>query len=199
MMSNYNGSKQALRNRNRQQAQSQTNPTTQAPLYFTLLLAIGIVPFFIHSQPVTGVFVNFILIFTCLKLGIRSALPLAFVPSIAAVSSGMFPLALAPMIPFIMLGNILLILIVHLFQRHESLFQRNDSLLQHTYFVSLTLAALAKFALLYSTSHFLAQHFLPQMWLDKVMIMMNWPQFATAMVGGIFAFLVMKGLSISGK
>ncbi|MFT5880613.1 MAG: hypothetical protein ACI86X_001742 [Moritella sp.] len=191
-MSHYNGSKHALRNRNSQQAQSQTNPTTQAPLYFALLLAIGIVPFFIHNQPVTGVFVNFILIFTCLKLGIRSALPLAFVPSIAAVSSGMFPLALAPMIPFIMLGNILLILIVHLFQHNDSLFQPH-------YFVSLTLAALAKFALLYSTSHFLAQHFLPQMWLDKVMVMMSWPQFATAMVGGIFAFLVMKGLSMSGK
>lgn len=194
MMRHYSESKQTLRNQNRLQAQSQTNQssTTQAPLYFALLLAIGIVPLFIHSQPVTGVFVNFILIFTCLKLGIRSALPLAFVPSIAAVSSGLFPLALAPMIPFIMLGNILLILVIHLFQRHESL-------LHYKFFVALTLAALAKFALLYSTSHFLAQSFLPQMWLDKVMVMMSWPQFATAMVGGLFAFLVMKGLSFSGK
>ncbi len=193
-MSHHSGSKHTLRNKNRLQAQSSASQsqTTQAPLYFALLLAVGIVPLFIHNQAITGVFVNFILIFTCLKLGIRSALPLAFVPSIAAVSSGMFPLPLAPMIPFIMAGNIVLVLIIHFFKH-------NDSLFQHNCFVTLTLAALAKFALLYSTSHFLAQHFLPQMWFDKVMVMMSWPQFATAMVGGIFAFLVMKGLSFSGK
>ena len=186
-MNHYNSSGRTQNNCNPLQPQKQLDnkATTQLPLYLALIVTIGVVPLFIHTQWITGVLVNFILIFTCLKLGIRAALPLAFVPSITAISSGMFPLPLAPMLPFIMAGNILLIMLIHLFKRN--------------YMLSLTIAALAKFAFLYSVSHFLAQYFLPEMFLDKVMLMMSWPQYATAMVGGLFAILVMKGLSFAGK
>jgi len=186
-MSHYKENEHPHNNRNPQQGPTQIdkNPTVQAALYFALLLAITIVPLFVHIQSFSGVWVNFILIFTCLKLGIRYALPLTFVPSIAAVSSGLFPLVLAPMIPFIIVGNILLILIIHLFKCN--------------FFVSLSIAALAKFALLYSTSHFLAQYFLPEMFFDKVVVMMGWHQFATAMMGGLFAFFILKGLSFTQK
>ncbi len=184
MMSHYNKSELTQHNQNLTQV-TDKSPTSQVQLYLCLLIAIAVVPLLIHNQAITGVFVNFILIFTCLKIGIRSAVSLAFIPSIAAVSSGLFPLPLAPMIPFIIAGNILLVTIIRFFK--------------HNYVISLPIAALAKFALLYSTSHFLAQHFLPEMFLNKVMVMMSWPQFATAMVGGLFAYLVMKGLSISGK
>ena len=187
MMNHYNTSEHTQNTRNLVQVENQidTSPVVQIPLYLGLILTIGVVPLFIHSQWVTGVLVNFILIFTCLKLGIRAALPLTFVPSIAAVISGLFPLALAAMIPFIMAGNILLILVIHYFK--------------YNYLVALSIAAFAKFAFLYSASHFLAQYFLPETFLDKVMLMMSWPQFATAMVGGLFAALVVNGLSFTGK
>lgn len=184
MMSHYNKSELTQHNQNQTQVTDKT-PTTQVQLYLSLLIAIAVVPLFIHNQAFTGVFVNFILIFTCLKIGIRSSVSLAFVPSVAAVSSGLFPLPLAPMIPFIIAGNILLVTIIHFFKRN--------------YVVSLPIAALTKFAFLYSATHFLAQHFLPEMFLNKMMVMMSWPQFATAMVGGVFAYLIMKGLSFSKK
>lgn len=184
-MSHDNASAQTHNNRNQLQNRADKSPKVQAPLYLALILAIAVVPLFIHTQWLTGVLVNFILIFTTLKLGIRAALPLTFLPSIAAVSSGLFPLALAAMIPFIMAGNILLIAITHLLKGNR--------------FVSLAIAAFTKFLFLYSASHFLAPYFLSERFLDKVMLMMSWQQFATAMVGGLFALLVVKGLSTAGK
>jgi len=164
--------------------QSKTGRMAVRPtrLFLLLFFSIAIIPLFIHAQWITGTIVNAILIFTCLKIGFRSALFLAFIPSMAALSTGLLPLAISPIIPFIVTGNIILLLVFHLLPRLN-------------FFIKLAVAAFLKFQFLYWSTYFLVQYFLPDMFIPSVMLMMGWHQFVTAMVGGIVAYSVMKGLS----
>ena len=57
----------------------------QTRLFLLLFFTIAAMPLFIHAQWITGTIVNAILIFTCLKIGFRYALFLAFIPSMAAL------------------------------------------------------------------------------------------------------------------
>jgi hypothetical protein len=145
-------------------------------LFFGL---IGGIPLFIHTQWLTGSLVNAFLILSCLMLGFRSALLLAFVPSVVALSTGLLPFVLAPMVPFIVLGNIILIFVFYLIPKEN-------------FFMTLVLASFLKFVFLYLTAHFVAQYFLTEMILSKVLLMMSWPQFATAILGGGIAYSVLK-------
>ena len=158
----------------------------QTRLFLLLFFTIAIIPLFIHAQWITGTIVNAILIFTCLKIGFRYALFLAFIPSMAALSTGLLPLAISPIIPFIVTGNIILLLIFHLLSRLN-------------FITKLVIAAFFKFQFLYWSAHFLVQYFLPDMFIPSVMLMMGWHQFVTAILGGIIAFSLMKGLSSNEK
>ena len=154
----------------------------QTRLFLLLFFTIAIVPLFIHAQWITGTIVNAILIFTCLKIGFRHALFLAFIPSMAALSTGLLPLAISPLIPFVVTANIILLLVFHLLSRLN-------------FITKLVVAAFLKFQFLYWSTHFLVQYFLSDMLIPSVMFLMGWHQFVTAMLGGIIAFSVMKGLS----
>lgn len=157
-------------------------PVTQTRLFFMLFVSIAALPLFIHAQWITGVIVNAILIFAYLKMGFRPALFLAFIPSMAALVSGLLPLAMSPIIPFVISANVILLLVFHLFGTFN-------------FFVKLTVAALLKCLFLYGSTHIIVPYFLPKMFIPSVMLMMGLNQFITAMVGGVVAFMVMEGLS----
>jgi len=144
-------------------------------------------PFFIHIQSITGPIINAILILVLFLAGIRLAVIVALVPSIAALVGGLLPLPLAPMIPFIMLSNVIFIFTVDYFY---NLFKDN----LNGYFVGIFVGSLAKFFFLFVNTILIIKLIAKQELAVKIAQLMSWPQFFTAMVGGMIAFLVLKWL-----
>ena len=144
-------------------------------------------PFFIHLQWVTGPIINAILIITLFLVGIRSALVVCLVPSLMALSGGLLPAVLAPVIPFIMISNVVLVLSVDYFY---NAFRNN----RRGYWLGVITGALLKFIFLYLSVIWISKLLIKQELVAKVAQMMSWPQFATAVIGGMIAWLVLKWL-----
>ena len=81
---------------------------------FVLLLVVAtfapVIGF--HSQWITGPIVNAVLILSVFMVGARGALLIGMLPSTIALSTGLLSVVLAPMIPFIIISNSILILIL---------------------------------------------------------------------------------------
>jgi hypothetical protein len=149
-------------------------------LLFGILLALIIVlPGFIHSQWITGPIVNAVLIIAAVCVGPMEAVVLGLIPSTVALSSGLLPLPLAPMLPFIMIGNAVLIV------SFQYLAFKN-------YPVRILVAAFLKFAFLNFSLVILTRGLLESNLIAKVAVMMSWPQFVTAVIGGVIAYPFFK-------
>jgi len=144
-------------------------------------MAVAIVlPRFIHNQFVTGPIVNATLFLGAYYLGNGGAILVGLVPSVVALSSGLLPLPLAPMVPFIMISNTILIVVF-------------NKLKDWNFGGSAIISSLAKYAFLYLTSIFVIKAILPNTLAVKAMaVMMAWPQLVTALAGAIIAFAVIK-------
>lgn len=150
---------------------------------FAVLLAVSIaLPSFIHSQWVTGPIINAALLIALVTVGPMEAVVLGLMPSAIALSSGLLPIALAPMVPFIMLGNALLIMSFH--------YLRNQN-----YVLRLGVSAFLKLMFLHYSVVFIMKGFLDNTIISKLMVMMSWPQFFTAVIGGAIAYPIIKSLS----
>jgi hypothetical protein len=132
----------------------------------------------IHSQWVTGPIVNATLILAVYAVGIRGALLMGILPSTIALSSGLLPAMLAPMVPFIILGNTLLVLMI--------------DWLKKNYWLVLIFGATAKYLLLFFTSNVVIHLLVKQSLAITVSQMMSWPQFMTAIMGGVIAWGALK-------
>ncbi|MGB9719773.1 MAG: hypothetical protein ACPL06_04245 [Candidatus Anstonellales archaeon] len=142
------------------------------------------IPFFIPSpQLLTGALVNSFIIFAALRFKGKNILPVILLPSIAAFSRGLlfgpFTIFLAYLIPFIWIGNaILLFSIKYLYAK-----------LNKNYFLSLLTGALLKSSFLFASAFLLYSTIqLPAMFLEAMGIL----QFATALIGGVLTFVFTK-------
>ncbi|MFH1533314.1 MAG: ECF transporter S component [Nitrospirota bacterium] len=146
---------------------------------FAALIGVAtIVPLF-HFQPVTGPIVNATLFIAAATLGAQSAILVGLIPSIIALSSGLLPPVLAPMIPFIMLSNAILIMTY-------------SHLAKQNYWLNIALASTIKFLFLFATSSVVINLLLQKEIADTVALMMSWPQLVTALAGGIIAYPIIK-------
>ncbi len=68
-------------------------------------LAAAVVPSLGLRQEITGPLVNAMLLLAVGAVGIPSAMALGALPSLVAIGRGTHPVALLPMVPFIVLGN----------------------------------------------------------------------------------------------
>jgi len=159
--------------------------TAQAARFLGLAGVITIAPFLIHSQWVTGPIVNAVLIMALFLVGVRGAMVLALVPSMIALSSGLLPAVLAPIVPFIMIGNVILILTIDLICRR---FKNKTK----GFWLGVITGALLKFLFLFASVNIISQLLIKQELVIKVVQMMSWPQFYTAMIGGVIAWAVLK-------
>lgn len=150
-------------------------------LFGVLLAILVIVPAFVHIQWLTGPMVNAVLIITAVLIGPMEAVMLGLMPSTVALSTGLLPIALAPMVPFIMLSNAILVAVFH-YSRKKN------------YFLAVGVAAFLKFVFLHQAVSLIMTKFLPDKLTSKLAIMMSWPQFFTAVIGGIIAYALLKGL-----
>lgn len=156
----------------------------------SFLILIGIasfLPFFIHLQWLTGPIVNAILVLILFLSGIRYAVIAACVPSIMAIAGGLLPLLMLPIIPFIIISNILFIYTIKIF--YDKIIDENKG-----YWSGVVAGAGAKYIFLFLSSLTLTKFFIKSPLAGKIITMMNWPQFITALTGGIIAWFFLKWL-----
>jgi hypothetical protein len=163
------------------EAKTLISPDERLRYYAKILAAFGIIMLLaiLPTQMVSGPLVNATLFIVCVLISRRSAILIALVPSPIALLSGVLPFVLAPMIPFIMLGNILMI------YGFDYLYKKN-------FWYGVGLGAFIKFVFLYATSQLMIHYFLTGSVPIKIAVMMSWPQLFTALLGGILAYFFLK-------
>ena len=158
-----------------------------ATQFIVLAGAATVLPFFIHAQLLTGPIINAIFVLALFLVGIRSALVICLIPSLMALAGGLLPAILAPVVPFIMIGNTVFVLTIDWFYNKA----KNS---YQGYWLGVVLGAALKFAFLYFSVSFIVKLLIKQELAVKVAQMMSWPQFATAAMGGMIAWAVLKWL-----
>ena len=171
----------------KENALTQSKVSTKV-LVFAILLGVSVAVPYLKNQLVTGSIVNATLFLAVVTLGLREAIMIGLIPSLISISVGLLPIVLAPILPFIMLGNATLVSIFDLFPKK---YQK----------IGYIVSALAKFGVIYSTS-FVVAHLIKQpQFAQKASLMMGYMQLVTALIGAAIAltFLNYKNLSASLK
>lgn len=153
--------------------------------FLILAGAATMIPFYIHLQWLTGPLVNALLIIILFVVGVRSALVVCLIPSLMALSGGLLPAVLAPVVPYIMISNVILVLSVEFFHKNIK-----DDI--KGYWLGVFSGALLKFLFLFGSVNIISKLLIKQELAVKVAQMMSWPQFATALAGGVIAFVFLK-------
>lgn len=146
---------------------------------FCALLALAVIMPLAKQQLITGSGVNATLFLAAAMLGPEGALLIGLVPSLVSISIGLLPAVLAPMIPFIMVGNTILIIAF-------------NNLRRRNYWGAVLISSLLKFLFLYSTSSLVINLLLKKEIAAQVALMMSWPQLLTALIGGAIAWFILK-------
>jgi len=155
--------------------------------FLTLASVLLVVPFFFHGQWIVGPLVNAILIIALFLVGLRLALFLSCLPSLMALSGGLLPAILTPAVPFIIMSNMVLVLIIYWIYNASG---KN----MFSYWFSLFLAATLKFLFLFLSLKAIIVLFnlrIP----GAAVKLLSYPQFYTALIGGVFAFIVIKSVN----
>jgi len=170
------------------QEQAAVKVDASAIASFLGLSAVAVfLPFVIHLQWITGPIINAILILILFIVGIRSALLICLVPSIMALAGGLLPMPLAPIVPFIMIGNVIFILSIDYFYR---LAQKQFN----GYWMGVIVGGALKYLFIWFTANLMLGLILKNNLAVAVARIVSWPQFATALAGGVIAWVILKWL-----
>ena len=154
-----------------------------------LLFAAWLIPFLGFGQEVTGPLVNALLLLSVESVGISNAILVGCVPSFVAWSQGVLPGPLVVMVPFIITGNALLAVTY-------------GSLRRFNYWLAVIAAAAVKMAFLWLSVNLVAssplaiqlgQQLSQVLFSPTFTLMFQYPQFLTAIAGGIIAWGILKG------
>ncbi len=132
-------------------------------------LAAAVVPSLGLRQEITGPLVNAMLLLAGGAIGIPSPMALGALPSLVAIGRGTHPVALLPMVPFIVLGNAAFVGVFGMLRG------RNFALAS-------SVASVAKLAVLSLTAMYVVH--LP----GPLAAMMGLPQLYTALAGAVIAY-----------
>lgn len=148
-----------------------------------LVVLVGVAtvaPLFGH-QAITGPLVNATLFISTILLGVQAGILVGLIPSLIALSTGLLPPVLAPMIPFIMVGNTILVIAFNY--------------LKENYWLGVVVAGTLKFFFLFSSSMTVVGLFSKREVAQRIILMMGWPQLFTALVGGLLAYFFLKKIN----
>lgn len=148
-------------------------------LQFTILLGISVATPFFHFQAVTGTIVNATLIIAAVILGKKEAIAIGIFPSVISIITGLLIPAVVPLVPFIILGNIILILTF-------------GFLKENNYWKGIIWGGVSKFLFLYLAGFIVAKIFESSVLAKIAMTMFSWQQLLTALSGGIVAYALLK-------
>lgn len=146
---------------------------------FGILIGVATIAPLFHNQPITGPIVNATLFLGVIFVGTQNAILIGLIPSMIALSVGLLPAPLAPMVPFIMLSNVILILTFGYLRKKN-------------FWLGIITASAVKFIFLYSTSFIVVNLIVKKPIALKAAAMLSWPQLLTALAGGIIAWFVLK-------
>ena len=152
------------------------NEKLQLGIIYTLAFAI---PFLLKQpQLLIGSIINFILIFSISKYGLKKIIPVLFLPSLASflngVLFGVFTPYLLYLMPFIILSNLILVLTIKYVK---------------TKYLNVGIAALLKACFLFSATYILFQAIhIPEIFLTTMGLI----QLYTAIIGGGLAMIFLK-------
>jgi len=146
---------------------------TRTAILLSLLLAFQILGL---PQPITGPVVNFILLFTVVLNGFYSSMVIGALSPLIAFSRGILPAPLGPMIPFIILGNLVYIAVFAIARR------KNKKPLYQL--LAVVLASVLKYLVLSSAVKFFVAVPAP------IAQAMSFPQLITALLGGLILILM---------
>lgn len=147
----------------------------------TFLIALGgliILPLF-HNQFFSGPLVNAVLLIVTVMLGLRAGIVLSFVPSVMALLGGLLPALLMPFLPFIMAGNILLVVIFHYLRLKN-------------FWLGAVAGAIVKFAFLTAAIQIFFRFLIHKPIVQVIAYMMSWNQLYSALLGALIAFVFLK-------
>lgn len=151
---------------------------------FIFCLGIVLLAPLLLTQSITGPAVNMALFLSAYIYGLKKeSLTIALIPSIVALSIGQLPIVLLPMVPFIVAGNIFLMYFFSI-----SFHKTNN------YLLSVFTASVIKFFVLYLASQILIILFANTLF-TKFSIMMSWPQLASAIIGGLASYSIVRFLN----
>lgn len=149
-----------------------------------VLMGVLIFAPLLKNQMITGPIVNFVLFISVILLGRNTALGLCVFPSIISLFTGILNFALVPVIPFIILSNMVLVVSFDYFKKNL--------------YKGVILSALFKFLFLFSISS-IAISMINNSLAKKAAVMFSYPQFFTALAGGVLAVLVLKIINNNKK
>ncbi|PWB38707.1 MAG: iron hydrogenase [Parcubacteria group bacterium] len=145
------------------------------------LLGISVILPLFHQQWITGPMINAMLFIAVVLVGLSNAMILALLPSTIALSVGLLPPLLAPMIPFIMISNVVMVIAF-------------DRLWQKDFWSGVVAGSVLKFLFLWSTSTLVINLVIKKELAPTISGMMSWPQLATALIGGAIAYGFLKSI-----
>jgi hypothetical protein len=148
---------------------------------FSILLGLSIILPLFHSQYAAGPLVNAVLFLSAVLTGSIGAMFIAIVPSVIALSTGLLPIVLAPAVPFIMLGNAILIAVFVLLQKKS-------------FWLAAVAASFAKFIFLFGSSQLVIGLIAKKQAAAAAASMLSYPQLITALAGAVLAWGVLKFL-----
>lgn len=124
------------------------------------------------NQWITGTIVNAIIFLAVWRVGAVNAAFVAALPSSIALLRGLLPAPMAGLIPYIILSNIILIAVFFAAKKHP--------------LTGIVAASMAKFIFLFAISSFFVKAAGP------LLTMMQWPQLATALAGGLVSVGIIR-------
>ena len=138
-------------------------------------------------QPFTGPLVNMMLILTVLLLGPLAGVALGAITPLVALFRGQLPPALLPLVPFIAIGNALLVVIFSWINKRWH--GGRLLLLRVSSWAGIILGAAAKFIWLTMSVYFILPAVLGVQLPDAIVVM---PQLFTALIGGALALVIFE-------
>ncbi len=145
-----------------------------------LLIGLSTLSPLIHNQSITGTIVNAVLYISTILLGPEMAILTGLFPSIIALSVGLLPPALAPIIPFIIISNIILVLTFNFLK-------------EKSYWTGVLVASGLKFLFLFSVSSIFTNFVFKKNFLN-IAATMQLPQLLTAISGGVVAYFFLQNV-----
>ncbi len=141
-------------------------------------------------QLMTGPLINTVLLITAHVLGLGSGIFLGIITPAVALIRGQLPAVLAPMLPFIAVGNGTLVFIYLLVRRLTE--KRLRNLLSLV--CAVIAAAFGKFLIILMAVRMVVPIFTGHRFPAAIETVMSLPQFLTAVTGGILFILIKRSL-----
>ena len=168
---------------------SRTNYITRLVLLISLTLAITLAGL---PQPVTGPLVNTMLLLTTMLLDMTGGIILGLITPGTAAIRGQLPPILAPMVPFIMLGNVIIVVVFAVIVKSlkSTRLHKDQPLISPAHWIALVPASVAKTLWLYYSVKLILPMVFGKQLPEAFIAMMAIPQLVTALIGGALAFFL---------